>query len=184
MTKDRTGDEPGWLAVGHVTKPHGVKGEVLVKPLTDDPDGAFAEGVELRPGDAEAGVPDADLPALRVASARPVTRGLLVKFGGVDDRGAADVLRDRYLLRPFEDVAELQEGEVFYHQLPGMDVVTVDGRPVGRVQDVFELQPADLLAVRGEGGLRYIPFLASLVVEVDVEGRRLVIDPPEGLLDL
>ncbi|MBW3534687.1 MAG: hypothetical protein KY453_05630, partial [Gemmatimonadetes bacterium] len=121
MTKEPTGDEPAWLAVGHVVRAHGVKGEVLVTPLTDDPDGAFAEGVELRPGDAEAGIPDDELPALRVAAARPVTRGLLVTFGGVDDRDAADVLRGRYLLRPFEEVAELEEGEVFYHQLHGME---------------------------------------------------------------
>lgn len=184
MKKAREAASPGWLAVGHVTKAHGVKGEVLVQPLTDDPDGAFAPGVELRPGDADRGEPDPDLPALRVEAARSAQRGLLVKFGGVDGRGAADVLRGRYLLRPFEDAAELQEGEVFYHQLPGMEVVTVDGRRVGEIQDVYELQPTDLLAVRAEGGILYVPFLASLVVELDVEGRRLVIDPPEGLLDL
>ena len=183
MSDERV-DGPDWLAVGHVVKPHGVKGEVLVQPLTDDPAGTFAEGVELRPGDAERGEPDPDLPALRVAGARPVPKGLLVTFGGVDDRDAADILRGRDLLRPFEEVAGLDEGEVFYHQLPGMEVLTADGRRVGEVQEVFELEPADLLAVRGDGGLLYVPFLASLVVELDVEGRRIVIDPPEGLLDL
>ncbi len=170
--------------MGHVNKPHGTKGEVFVWPLTDHPGDAFAPGVELCPGDAERGAPDPDLPCLRVEQSRPFRKGFLVKFAGVDDRNAAELLRNLYVLRPFEELAGLEEGEVFYHQLLGMKVETVDGRDLGEVEEVYDLRPAEMLAVRGEGGVRLVPFLDSLVVEMDVEGRRLVIDPPEGLLDI
>jgi len=87
-------------------------------------------------------------------------------------------------MRAVDEVAPLEEGEVFYHQLLGSDVYTVDGTRLGRVAEVYELAPSDLLEVRGEGRTYMIPFRAEIVVEVDPEGGRVVVDPPDGLLDL
>jgi len=76
-------------------------------------------------------------------------------------------------------------GEVFYHQLLGMLVETRDGQEVGRVSEVFELDSADLLEVEGpDGKTVLVPFTKQVIVEVDVDGGRMVIDPPEGMLDL
>jgi 16S rRNA processing protein RimM len=77
-----------------------------------------------------------------------------------------------------------QEGELFYHELLGMRVVTVDREEVGTIVEVYELQPADLLEVKGPSKTHFIPFLSSLVKEVDREDSLMVIDPPAGLLDL
>jgi len=66
----------------------------------------------------------------------------------------------------------------------GLSVETVDGREVGRVSQVYELRPADLLEVQGPKGVVMVPYRREIVVEVDLDGERLVIDPPEGLLDL
>ena len=77
----------------------------------------------------------------------------------------------------------LAEGEVFYHDLPGMQVFTLDGARVGEVSQVYELRPADLLEVRTERGTVLVPFVEPIVRELDVAGRRIVIDPPEGLLE-
>lgn len=176
--------EPRFLVVGHLAKPHGLKGDLFVAPLTDHPEGCYAPGVVLRLGDGDDGGPDPDLPPLRVVASRPFQAGWLVRFGGVDDRTAAERLQGHYLLRDIGEVEPLAEGELFYHELLGMAVVTVSGAAVGRVAEVFDLEPAHLLQVQGEGGTVMLPFTRPIVVEVDREGRRLVVDPPEGLLEL
>lgn len=176
--------DPRYLVVGHLNKPHGTKGELFVWPLTDHPEGTYTPGVVLRMGPPEADEPDPDLPPLRVEGVRPFRRGFLVSFAGVTDRDGAEALRGRYLYRPIEELEPLAAGEVFYHQLLGMEVVTAEGRVVGQIREVYELRPADLLEVRGEAGTHMIPFVDSIVVSVDREGGRMVIDPPAGLLDL
>jgi len=93
-------------------------------------------------------------------------------------------MRGRYLYRPSDEVEPLEEGEVFQHDLVGLEVVTVEGERVGTVVEIFEMRPADLLEVRTGDRTVMIPFLKEVVVEVDVAGGRLVVNPPDGLLDL
>jgi 16S rRNA processing protein RimM len=176
--------DPSHLVVGHLSKPHGTKGEIFVWPLTDHPESVFAPGVVFSLGNETDAVPNPDLPPLRVESVRPHQRGLLVQFGGVDDRSQAEVLIGRYLFTAIEDLAPLSEGEVFYHQLLQMTMVTVDGTEVGAVTEVFEMGPTDLLEVHGPKGVIMVPYRPEIIVDVDLEAGRLVIDPPEGLLDL
>lgn len=170
--------------VGHVTRPHGTKGEVWVRLLTDHPESAFATGVVLLPAGADGEAPDPDLPGLRVMGTRPFRKGLLVRFGGVEDRSTAELLRNRRLLRPLEEVEPPAEDQLFHHELLGMTVETKEGEVLGEVAEVYELRPADLLELRGPRGSLLIPFTRQILVSVDRDGRRLVVDPPEGLLDL
>ncbi|HEX7051464.1 MAG TPA: ribosome maturation factor RimM [Longimicrobiales bacterium] len=174
---------PEFLVVGHITKPHGTKGEVYVWPLTDRPEQLFAKGRELVLGDSE-GAPGDEPLALRVERVRAFKRGLLVKFEGFPDRTAVEPFSQRYLLVPAEAVPPLEEGEVFYHQLLGLEVVTTAGEVVGRVREVFETEPAHLLDVQDGGRSRLIPFVERIVREVDLEAGRIVIEPPPGLLDV
>jgi 16S rRNA processing protein RimM len=176
--------DPGFLVVGHLSRAHGIRGELYVQPLTDHPEGTFAPGAVLRQGDAQARAPDPSLPPLHVVASRPFRDGYLVTFDGVGSRSQAETLRGRYLVRAVEEVEPPGEDEVFYHELLGSEVRTVDGVELGRVVEVYELFPADLLEVRGEGRTYMIPFRKEIVVEVDREGRRLVVDPPDGLLEL
>jgi 16S rRNA processing protein RimM len=176
--------EPSYLVVGHLNKAHGTKGELFVWPLTDHPEGAFAPGVVLYLGDQSGNRPDPGRPTVMVESVRPFRRGYLVRFQGIADRDAAELIRDRYLLRPMEEIEPTEDGEVFYHQLLGLTVRTVNGQEVGEIVEVYELRPADLLEVRGPDGTHYLPFLASIVQEVDLEAGVMIVDPPEGLLEL
>jgi len=176
--------EPSYLVVGHLNKAHGTKGELFVWPLTDHPEGSFAPGVILCLGDETGNAPDSTRPNVVILSARPFRRGYLVCLDGVDSREDAEALQGLYVLRPTEDLEEVEEGEVFYHQLLGMRVVTVGGDEVGKIVEVFELRPADLLEVKGPSRTHFIPFLSSLVRQVDTETATMVIDPPAGLLDL
>jgi len=177
-------ESPSHLVVGHVSRPHGTRGEVYVWPLTDHPEGVFAPGVVLRSAGEKGEEPDPDAPPLRVDTSREFQRGYLVRFGGFISRNDAERLRGLYLVRPIEELAALAEGEFFYHQLVGMRVRTVDGQDVGKVKEVYELAPADILEVRGPGGTVLVPFTQSIVRNVDVDEGIIEIDPPEGLLDL
>jgi len=176
--------EPAHLVVGHITKPHGTKGELLVWPLTDRPDAVFSRGRELLVG-SSAGEVDERARAVVVAGSRPFRKGLLVALEGVVDRSATEDLVGRYLLADAGTLEPLAAGEVFYHQLLGLRVERVDGQVVGTVREVYETQPADLLEVE-LGGSRtvLIPFTEQIVKQVDTASGRLVIDPPAGLLEL
>ena len=176
--------DPQHLVVGHVNKPHGIRGEVLVRPLTDHPEGIFAPGVVVLLADPRGREPDPAEPAVEIESARPFRQGYLVAFRGAEDRDDAERLRGRYLLLPVDSLEPLADDEVFYHQLLGMRVETVAGEAVGVVREVYELQPSDLLEVRTPKGSVLVPFHREVVVEVHRDEGRLVIDPPAGLLDL
>lgn len=176
--------EPERLVVGHVAKVHGNRGEVFVWPLTDRPETVFGTGRELLLGDEQGGAED-EPSLLVVEQAREFKRGLLVKLAGVDTRTQAEALARRYLLVPVAALDPLEDGEIYYHQLLGAAVETVAGEVVGRVREVYETEPAHLLEVEGPGGKRHlVPFTERVVRQVDAGARRVVIDPPPGLLEL
>lgn len=176
--------EPSHLVVGHMTRAHGTKGEVFVWPLTDRPDSVFSAGETLWLGNAEGELGEDAIP-LEVERARPFKRGLLVGFDGYPDRNAVEAFAGRYLLRPRETLESPEPGEWYYHQLLGLEVETADGVKVGRVREIFELDPTDMLdVVDGEGKSRLIPFAERIVRKVDPANGRIVIEPPDGLLDL
>ena len=112
---------------------------------------------------------------------------LVLALEGVEDRSAAEGLRETLLqvdartLPPPED-----EDEFHDHVLRGMAADLVDGSPLGEVADVLHLPHGDVLVVRRDdnGNEVLVPFVKAMVPEVDVAARSLVVDPPEGLLDL
>jgi 16S rRNA processing protein RimM len=167
------------LVVGRVGRAHGVRGEVSVQVRTDDPGRRFA------PGSALATDP-AGLGPLTVSSVRWHQGRLLVRFAGLDDRTRAEGLAGAYLLVDSADVGKPDDPDEFNdHDLIGLDVVTQDGEQVGTVTDVLH-HGQDLLVIKpaargGEDLL--VPFVTAIVPEVDLAGRRLVLDPPPGLLD-
>jgi 16S rRNA processing protein RimM len=177
-------NQPTHLVVGHVTKPHGTKGEVFVWPLTDHVSDVYAPTSEVLIGD-EHGQLAAEGGSLVVESVRDFKRGLLVKFAGLSDREDVAELGNRYLLIPIERVAPRADDEVYYHELLGMQVVTREGEVVGEVREVYETEPAHLLEVKSESGkIHLIPFAERIVKQVDAEQRQIVIKPPPGLLEL
>ncbi len=181
-----TGDasDPEYLVVGHLNKVHGIKGEIYGWPLTDHLSTTYRKGITFRVSDPEGDEPSDRFPSLEVEQVRPYKQGLLVKFRGIEDRTEAEHFRGRYLMRSLEEVEELGDGEIFYHQLLQMSVESVDGETLGVVREVYEdVGAADLLEIQGPRGRFHVPLVESMVREVDVEGRRLVLDPPEGLLE-
>jgi 16S rRNA processing protein RimM len=176
-------NDPRFLVVGHLNKPHGTKGELFVWPLTDHPESVYAPGAFVLVANAAGDEPDERIGSVRITAVRAFRNGYLVSLEGIMDRTGAEELRGRYLMMPIEELEPLAEGELFYHQLLGMDVVTKDGRRLGEIAEVYELRPAAMLEVRGPAGDVMIPYLSHIVVEVDAKAGRMVIDPPEGLLE-
>ena len=176
--------QPEHLVVGHIAKPHGTKGELFVMPLTDRPGDVFAPGRQLFLGDVDGRV-SAEASIVGVESSRPFKRGLLVRLEEVAGREDADPIAGLYFLLPLDALPPREEGEFFYHELLGLQVVTVAGAAVGRVREVFDTEPHHLLEVEAaDGKVRLIPFAERIVRQVDQDAGRLVIEPPEGLLDL
>ena len=161
--------------MGRIGKPMGVKGEVTVEVRTDDPDDRFADGAVLL---TETG-------SLTVTSSRYQGRYLVVCFDGVTDRNRAEELRDTLLHVDRADLPALEDEDDFYDsQLVGLAAVLVDGTPLGTVDDVLHLPGGDVLSVRDEAREVLVPFVKAIVPTVDLAGGRVVVDPPEGLLDL
>jgi 16S rRNA processing protein RimM len=167
------------VTVGRVGRAHGIRGEVTVDVRTDTPDERFADGAMLMT-DPEAAGP------LTVTGTRWHSGRLLVRFAGVPDRTAAEALRGVVLNTEIAaDDHPDDPDEYFDHQLVGLEVVTRGGEVVGSLTDVVHAPGQDLLVVgRSDRPELLVPFVAAIVPEVDVRAGRLVIDPPDGLLDL
>jgi len=176
--------DPGFLVVGRIVKAHGIKGEFIVRPFTDYPESTFAPGVSLLLGNTQSEGPDLTLSALELEQARPHKDGYIVSVAGISDRNYSELLRGRYLFRDVAALEPLADGQLFHYQLLGMKVQTSFGQMVGEVTEVYELNPNDILCVQGPGGEIMIPFSKDIVIEVDADKERIVVDPPDGLLDL
>ncbi|NJQ04557.1 ribosome maturation factor RimM [Streptomyces lonarensis] len=166
------------LVVARIGRAHGIKGDLTVEVRTDEPELRLGPGAVLMTDPPERG-------PLTIETGRVHSGRLLLHFEGVNDRTAAEELRNTLLIAEIDPEERPDDPEEFYdHQLVDLDVVTADGVAVGRVTEVAHLPSQDLLVVeRPDGSEVMIPFVSEFVPEVDLEGQRAVITPPPGLLD-
>ncbi len=165
------------MVVGRVVKPHGIRGEASVEVLTDFPD-------RFRPGRAlGACKPSGEVSPLRIASMRVHGKRLLLRFEGLATPEEVDALRGADLCALPGDEPERPEGYVFRHEAAGLAAVSPEGRPLGTVRDLVDAAGRPLLVLETPRGLREVPFSRPIVVAVDLAARRIVLDPPAGLLD-
>ncbi|MET8577445.1 ribosome maturation factor RimM [Streptomyces sp. NPDC005012] len=166
------------LVVARIGRAHGIKGEVTVEVRTDEPELRLAPGAVLATDPASAG-------PLTIETGRVHSGRLLLRFEGVRDRTGAEALRNILLIADVDpDELPEEEDEYYDHQLMDLDVVTVDGEAVGRITEISHLPSQDLFVVEREDGSEvYVPFVQEIVVEIDLEEQRAVIDPPPGLID-
>ncbi|MCV6985665.1 ribosome maturation factor RimM [Mycobacterium shinjukuense] len=170
------------LVVGRVVKAHGVTGEIVVEIRTDDPTARFAPGTRLRARPARESDQGRDYV---VDGARDHGGRLLVRLAGVADRDTADALRGSLLVIDSADLPPIDEPDTFYdHQLEGLRVRTTTGQRVGVVAEVIHTAAGELLAIRGDDREVLVPFVGAIVPSVSLDDGTIVIDPPEGLLDL
>ncbi len=169
------------LVVGRVRNAHGLRGELAVEILTDEPDAVFASGRRLFGGTVDpVNLKGGEVHVVRTS---PFKGGLIVSFQEITDRTSAEAWRHLYLLAPANELSPLEDGEVYLHELPGMRVELEDGSLVGTVKDTYELPQGVVMDVRREKGTVMIPFNEEIVTRVDREARLVVVAPPDGLLD-
>ena len=175
------GGETRHLVVGRLRKPHGLKGDCAVFPLTGEPELAFEPGSEVwlrnLSGAAVAG-------PLRIARSREYHRQWLVAFEGHLDVDAVKPWSGCFLEAAEDRLRAPGEGEVYVHELAGFAMVDGHGSALGLVSDVTELPSGLMLLVQGPKREFLVPFRKEFVVEVDRSARRLVVDLPDGMTDL
>lgn len=167
-------EAPSHLVVGEIGPPVGLRGEMHVLVLSDDPR-RFAPGATV--------LLEASGRSLTVRRTREQRDRTVVSFEEVVDRTGAEALRGSRLVVPVSEARELEEGEYWDHELIGAIVVTDDGTEVGRVAEVLHPPGNDVLVVRSGGREHLVPLVAAFVRGVDRSAHRIEIQPIPGLLD-
>lgn len=167
------------IVVAEILRPRGNRGEVLAKSETDVP--GRLEQLKR----AQARLPDGSDVALEVERAWNHKSGWILKFAGVDSIDAAERFRGADLWLPLADRAMLPEGEFFRSDLIGCSVVEkASGKSLGVVEGWQQHGGPPLMEVKVAGRDVLIPFVPSICCEVDLAGHRIIVDLPEGLLEL
>jgi 16S rRNA processing protein RimM len=166
------------VLVGRIARPHGVRGQVIVNPETDFVEERFVSGSTLWTR-SDRGDEALTIVSARVQNGRPV-----IGFEGFSSIEEVARLAGLELRVPEETLQPLGEDVYYQHQLVGCLVENVAGERIGEVTRVDGGARGSLLAVGSPHGEILIPFARHICVEIDVAGRRIRIDPPEGLLEL
>lgn len=162
------------LVVGRIGRAHGVLGEATIQVQTDEPDLRFKVGNKLTLDSGQ---------ELKIKSSRWHNQILLLGFEGVADRNQIEALRDQ-LISSQVDLSALAPGEYHYQQLIGCQVYLQNNELVGQVSEVVKLPGQDLLSVAKNGSQVLIPMVKQIIISIDVLAKKIVVNPPEGLLDV
>lgn len=169
------------VRVGRVVGAHGLAGELRVKLLGADPDAFSGAGTLWLARDESD--PAATPHALRgVAAGR--AGECRVALAGIADRAAAEAARGAWLLARASDLARPEPGEYYVYELVGCRAFDGSGRLLGVVSGIWETGGSDVLVIEDEGGREHlVPAVRALLLEVDVDARRIAIDAIPGLFE-
>lgn len=177
--EQRRDSEPRFLVIGKIIGAHGIGGEVKAQVISEDPL-RFGRMEQIYIGPDEHEPEPVTLEQFRLHKGHA-----LLKLAGIGDRDAAASLRGQLLYVPFKDAIPLEEGEYYEFQILDLEVWTVSGEHLGKVVEIIETGANDVYVVRGTyPGHKeiLIPAIESVVLEIDLESTRMVVELPEGLL--
>lgn len=162
--------------IGYVIKTHGLKGEVQLFLDVDNPlEYQEMESILVQQNDS--------LIPFFIESLQINTNKAIVKFEEIDDVEEAKALVACQLYLPLNNLPELKDGEYYLHQLVDMDLYD-KGKLIGKVQELFELGPQELISVIHQGKEVLIPLKDEIILKVDLENNRIEADVPDGLIDI
>lgn len=165
------------VAIAKIVKPRGLRGELTAEILTDFPE-RFDETEEV-----VILFPDGKEEKLKIEESWFQKDRVVLKFAAIDSIEQADRFRNSEVCIHESDAMTLDEGEFFDWQLQGCDVETVAGGKIGAVKELMRTGGTEILVIEGNGKDFLIPFAESICIDVDIEAKKITIDPPEGLLD-
>lgn len=165
------------VAIARIVKARGLKGELASEILTDFPN--RFEGLI----NVTAVLPDARRLDLKIEKFWFQNERIILKFAGYDSIETAEKLRGAEICINETEAVDLSKDEYFDWQLVGCEIRTINGELIGTVREVMRTGGTEILIVAGDLKERLIPFAGTICIEVDIENKVIVIDPPEGLLD-
>jgi 16S rRNA processing protein RimM len=169
------GPELRYLAIGKISRAHGLQGEVSVFVLTEFPE--RFEGTEwVYLGDEFQADP------YRVVGYRWHQKNVLLSFEGITDRNQAEQLRGLYVQIPVEEAMSLPEGSYYLYQLYGLEVVTIDGQKLGSIVDIIETGANDVYVVDNQERQILLPAIADVIQNVDLTTGQMVVQLIDGLI--
>jgi len=167
--------KPEFVEIGIITKAHGIKGEVVVSPITDNP----LQFMELRQvylkGD------DDNRQTLKIERIRQKKTGFIIKLSGINDRNQAEELKNFFLERRVERDEQLPPDEYYIFDLIGLQVVTTSGEVLGEICEVLSLPANDVYVVQSQSREILIPAIKDVVKQIDLEAEIIEIEPLDGL---
>ncbi|GJM39785.1 MAG: ribosome maturation factor RimM [Ardenticatenaceae bacterium] len=167
-------DDLGFIVIGVITKPHGIRGELRIKPYTDEPNRfTWLEQVYIGANDPQ---------PMEVEQARVHQDKVLLKLTAVTNRTDAEALRGQWLMVPEDQALPLEEGEYFLFQLKGLTVVTTDGETLGTLTEIIETGANNVFVVKGDKGELLLPDIDDVVQEIDFNNGRMLVTLLPGLI--
>lgn len=165
------------LQIGRIINTHGVRGEVKILPLTDNPDRYLdLDWVYIEK--------DGKLQKLEIEGIKFFKNQVIAKFKGIDVMDKAEALKNLFVLVDREHAIKLPEDAFFICDLLGCMVYDEEGKTLGELADVLHTGSNDVYVVKGENGKEIlIPALKTVVKEVSIKDRSIKVTLPEGLLD-
>ena len=163
------------VLVGRIVRAHGLRGQVVIAPDTDFGEERFAPGSKVWRSETS---------SLTVIDGHPQADRWVVAFEGVTTIEEAEALRGTELRIPEAARMSLGPDEYYLYDLVGCEVRTAAGVEVGRVQSVYTGAGGALLGVERDGAEVLVPLVKTMCPEIDVAARRIIVDPPEGLLEV
>ena len=167
------------VPLGEIATTHGLDGWLKLNAFNSDTATLVAgRSVYLDLGESQATLELA-------ADAKPFKKQFLIKLRGVDDIDAAQRWVGATLSVAETALEPLEPGQYYHYQVIGFEVFHKDGKRIGTIASLLSTAGGDILVVKEEAGKEYlIPAVKEIVDKVDFDSRSVVVDPPEGLLDL
>ncbi|MEM7332469.1 MAG: ribosome maturation factor RimM [Chloroflexota bacterium] len=174
LARSKSSDPESFLTIGQILKPHGVHGEVRVRPLTDLPERfSWLDAVYL----------GEKTPQLtKIAGVRFHKDLILMKFEGMTNRDQVEGLRGKLVQVLESDAIPLEEGEYFLYELEGLDVLTDEGETLGVITRVIETGANNVFVVKSDSKEILLPDIDDVVLEIDFENGRMLVHLLPGLI--
>lgn len=172
-------EQPPFLLLGRILRPHGIRGELRMEVLTAHPEN-IVPGREVFVG------PDLEEPA--TATAYTVERArahqgiVILQFEELTTRNEAEWLRNLYVMVTLEDAVPLEPGEVYLYQLIGLDVYSDEDEHLGEITDIIETGANDVFVVHGPRGEVLLPDIDECILDIDLDAGRMTVHIMDGLL--
>ena len=165
----------GYLAIGKIFGTHGVKGTVKVYSYAES-SSIFRQGLLILLRNAEGREK-----TYSIRWAKPHGKGLLLSLEGIDDLDSVDSLIGSEIFLQRDLLPEPEEGSFYWFDIIGLSVYSLEGKYLGCVKSIIPTGSNDVYVVRDDNNEILIPALETVVLDIDLEKKRLTVNMPEGL---